>query len=58
MTEAKIEVLLQRAREKYSLAKTARIGVHPAGYWLTREDAVRLIQTYVDHYACSAPSAM
>jgi hypothetical protein len=24
--------------------------VHPAGHTLTREDAVRLIQTYVDHY--------
>jgi putative transposase len=24
--------------------------VHPARYTLTREDAVRLIQTYVDHY--------
>ncbi len=57
MTEAEIQVILQRAREKYPEAKPRIISdnvltsecIRP-GTPLTIEDAVRLIQTYVDHY--------
>jgi hypothetical protein len=50
MTLVRTSPLPAIERQTRALAQIAKIRVPSAGHTLTRKDALRLIQTYVDYY--------